>query len=118
MINVAILGFGTVGGGVAELLDANRDQVARAAGDRVQVKHILVRRDFPGSRYAELMTHDVGTILNDPEVSVVCEAMGGLDPALPYVRSALEHGKSVATSNKELIDAHGPELAAVARAQA
>ena len=116
MINVAILGFGTVGGGVAELLDANRDQVARAAGDRVRVKHILVRRDFPGSRYAELMTHDVGTILNDPEVSVVCEAMGGLDPALPYVRSALEHGKSVTTSNKELIDAHGPELAAVARA--
>ena len=113
MINVAILGFGTVGGGVAELLDANQEQVARAAGDRVQVKHILVRRDFPGSRYAELMTHDVGTILNDPEVSVVCEAMGGLDPALPYVRSALEHGKS---SNKELIDAHGPELAAVARA--
>ncbi len=116
MINVAILGFGTVGGGVAELLEANRDRVAQAAGDRVRVKHILVRRDLPGSRYAELMTRDVGTILNDPEVSVVCEAMGGLDPALPYVRSALEHGKSVATSNKELIDAHGPELAAIARA--
>ena len=116
MIHIAVLGFGTVGGGVAELLDENGAQVAAAVGEPVKVKYILVRRDYPGSPYAGRMVRDMNVILNDPEVKVVCEAMGGIEPAFSYARAALGKGISFCTSNKELIDAHGPELCALAKA--
>ena len=118
MIRIAILGYGTVGVGVAELIDEGRERIAAAVGDVVEVGHIFVRRDHPGSPHEMLMTRDIGRILDDPDVAVVCEAMGGIDPALSYVRGALERGKHVCTSNKELIDAHGPELCALSKAHA
>ena len=116
MIHIAVLGFGTVGGGVAELIEENGAQVAAAVGEPVKVKYVLVRRDYPGSPYADRMVRDMNVILNDPEVKVVCEAMGGIEPALSYAKAALEKGIHFCTSNKELIDAHGPELCAMARA--
>ncbi len=114
MINIAILGHGTVGGGVAEVLLKNSAGIAKKAGDEIRVKHILDLRDFPDSPYRELFTKDYGDIVNDPEVRVVVEAMGGVDPAYRFVKSALESGKSVATSNKELVASKGAELLALA----
>ena len=116
MIHIAVLGFGTVGGGVAELIEENGAQVAAAVGEPVRGKYILVRRDYPGSPYSDRMVRDINVILNDPEVTVVCEAMGGIEPAFSYAKAALEKGISFCTSNKELIDAHGPELCALAKA--
>ncbi len=109
MINIAILGLGTVGGGVAEVVEKNSEEIKRAAGDTVRVKYILDIRDIPGA------VKDINAIVNDPEVKVVCETMGGKEPAYTYTKLALEHGISVCTSNKELVDAHGVELSGIAR---
>jgi len=113
MTHIAILGFGVVGSGVAEVLQAASD--AGKAPAAVAVKRILDLRDFPESPFGSLVTHDFGDILGDREISVVVEAMGGIHPAYEFTKAALEAGKSVVTSNKQVVAAHGPELLELAK---
>ena len=115
MKNVAILGFGVVGSGVADVLTMNEDKIANHVGDKVCVKYILDLRDFPGSPFESLVTHDADQVFNDPDVSVVVETIGGAKIAYEYTKRALSQGKSVVTSNKELVATHGPELMALAK---
>ena len=115
MIKAAVLGFGTVGSGVVELFDLNRSSVERRVPEGVEVKYILDLREFPDSPYADRVVHDFDIILNDPEIHVICETMGGKEPAYTFSRKALEKGISVCTSNKELVAAHGPELLRIAQ---
>jgi len=115
MVEIAILGFGTVGSGVAEVIDRNQKSIRRDFPVGIHVKYILDLRDFPDSPYADRIVHDIHTIIDDPEVEVVCETMGGKHPAYEFSRMALEAGKSVCTSNKELVDAIGGELAVIAK---
>ncbi len=115
-VKVAILGYGTVGGGVAQVIDANHDSIARKTGLDLEVKYILDLRDFPGDVNEHKVVHDIDVILNDPEVTVCCETMGGKNPAFSFSKRALEAGKSVCTSNKELVEACGPELLKIASA--
>lgn len=113
---IAIMGYGTVGSGVAEVIMNNRENIAAAAGqDSVDIKYILDLRDFPGDVNEKLMIKDFNTILNDSEVKVVVETMGGLCPAFEFVSSCLKKGKSVVTSNKELVAAKGDELIKLAQ---
>lgn len=114
MINVAILGFGTVGSGVLEVLQKNAAGIARRAGQPVQVKYILDIRDFSAHPQARLFVSSIDPILEDPEVNTVVETIGGTKPAYFYVKSALEAGKNVCTSNKELVATHGAELLSIA----
>lgn len=114
MVNVAILGFGVVGGGVAELLTKNENEVSSLGGDRINIKYILDLRDFPDSPFADRVIHDFNIILSDPEVDCVIEVMGGSHPAYEYTVSALKAGKSVITSNKEVVAAYGDEFLALA----
>jgi homoserine dehydrogenase len=116
MINVAILGYGTVGGGVAEVLNTNTASIAKRVGEELKIKYILDIREFPGDPNEAVITKDFDAIVNDAEVKVVCETMGGLNPAYDFTKRLLEAGKSVCTSNKELVAAHGPELLALAKA--
>ena len=115
MVKIAVLGYGTVGSGIVEVIKTNQDMVDKKAGDAIDVKYILDLRDFPGDPYENLVVHDVEVILNDPEVQVVAEAMGGVEPAYTFTKRALSSGKSVCTSNKELVAKHGPELLQLAR---
>ncbi len=115
MIYVAVLGYGTVGSGVVEVIDRNNSIVSANSGDEMQVKYILDLRDFPGDPNESKVIHDVDVILNDPDVSIVCETMGGVGAAYKFTKAALEKGKSVVTSNKELVAKHGAELMKVAR---
>ncbi len=115
MVYAAILGYGTVGSGVAHVLEENRDMINKKAGEAISVRYILDLRDFPGDPNEDKVVHDFDIILQDPEVSVICETMGGLEPAYTFSRKALLAGKSVCTSNKELVAAHGPELLQLAR---
>lgn len=110
MINVAIMGHGVVGSGVAEILINHADRIAAKAQTPVNVKYILDLRDFPGLSYSDKFIKDFNTILNDDSVKVVVEVMGGINPAYDFVKSCLLKGKSVATSNKELVAAKGAEL--------
>ena len=114
-MKAAILGYGTVGGGVADVLFENRDVIAERVGEEIEVKYILDIREFPGDRFESLVTKDFDSIANDEEVKVVCETMGGLKPAYDFTKRLLEAGKSVCTYNKELFAAHGPELIKVAK---
>lgn len=114
MIKIAVLGYGTVGSGVVEVIETNRAEVGRRAGEEVYVKYILDLRDFPGDSYEDRIVHDFHVILEDEEIGVVCEAMGGTGAAYHFTRQALEAGKSVCTSNKELVAEHGAELLAIA----
>lgn len=115
MVKVAVLGYGTVGSGIVEVIKTNQDIVGKKAGEEIDVKYILDLRDFPGDPYENLVVHDVEIILNDPEVMIVCEAMGGVEPAYTFTKRAISAGKSVCTSNKELVAKHGPELIQLAR---
>ena len=115
MINIAVLGYGTVGSGVVEVINTNQDSINRRAGDAIRIKYVLDLRDFPGDPVQEVLVHDYETIVNDPEVDIVVEVMGGLEPAHTFVKRALEAGKSVATSNKALVAKFGPELMDIAR---
>lgn len=115
MIKIAVLGYGTVGSGVVEVIAKNRDMVDKKAGEALEVKYILDLRDFPGDPYSDRVIHDFGTIIADPEVKIICETMGGVGAAYDYTKQALSAGKSVCTSNKELVAAHGPELLALAK---
>ena len=115
MVQVAVLGYGTVGSGVVEVLEGNKDNITSRANEELNVKYILDLRDFPGDPYEAKVVHDVNVILDDPEVSVVCETMGGVEPAYTFTKRALMAGKSVCTSNKELVASHGPELLRIAK---
>ncbi len=116
MIKVAVLGYGTVGSGVVEVIESNNAQVSKKACDEMHVKYILDLRDFPGDPYEDRVVHDFNVIVEDPEVSIVCEVMGGVGAAYQFTKACLEKGKSVCTSNKELVAKHGPELLALAKA--
>ena len=115
MINVAILGYGTVGSGVYKIINENNTHISRRAGDEVKVKYVLDLRDFPGDPVEEVLVHDVDIIMEDDEVDVVVEVMGGVEPAYTFVKRALDRGKSACTSNKELVAKHGAELLQIAR---
>ena len=116
MVQVAVLGYGTVGSGVVEVIEKNKAEINKKSGEEINIKYILDLRDFPGDPYEDKVVHDVELILNDPEVKIICETMGGLKPAYDFTRRALLSGKSVCTSNKELVAAHGPELIQIAHA--
>ena len=115
MAKVAVLGYGTVGSGVVEVLDTNANEVAKSAGEKIELKYILDLRDFPGDKHESQVVHDINIILDDPEVDVICETMGGIEPAFTFEKQALSKGKCVCTSNKELVAAHGPELVELAK---
>jgi homoserine dehydrogenase len=115
MAKAAILGFGTVGSGVYEVIEKNFDSIAQRIGEPLEVKYIVDIRDFPGTPFAEKVIHDFSVVENDPEVTVVAEVIGGATIAYDYTKRALKAGKSVATSNKELVATHGAELIALAK---
>ncbi len=114
MVNVAVLGYGTVGSGVYEVLTGNKEVISKRVGDEVNVKYVLDLREFPGDPVEKVLVHDFDIILNDPEVDIVAEAMGGLNPAYKFAKATLEAGKNYCTSNKELVAKYGPELIALA----
>ncbi len=114
MIQVAVMGYGTVGSGVVEVIEKNKEEINKKSGEEINIKYILDLRDFPGDPYADKVVHDVELILNDPEIMIICETMGGLKPAYDFTKRALQAGKSVCTSNKELVAVHGPELIRIA----
>lgn len=115
MVNIAVLGYGTVGSGVVEVINTNHEIINKRAGEEINIKYVLDLRDFPGDPVQQILTHDFNDILNDDEVKVVVEVMGGINPAYTFVKQCLAAGKSVATSNKELVASHGPELLAIAK---
>ena len=115
MINVAILGYGTVGSGVFEVLNTNKESIARRAGQELNVKYVLDLREFPGQPVEKVLVHDYEQIVNDPEVDIVVEVMGGVEPAFTFVKKALLAGKNVCTSNKALVAKHGRELMDIAK---
>ncbi|MCD8053795.1 MAG: homoserine dehydrogenase [Lachnospiraceae bacterium] len=117
MIQMAIMGYGTIGSGVYHVVRTNSEILAKNIGEELRVKYVLDIREFPGDPVEEVLVHDVNIILNDPEVSIVVETMGGAGVAYSFVKQALEAGKSVATSNKELVAAKGAELMALARSK-
>lgn len=114
-LNVAILGFGVVGGGVAELIEKNSELLERRLGKEIYIKYILDLRSFPDSPFADRITASFDDILNDGEIDVVAEAMGGSHPAYEFSRECLRRGISVVTSNKEVVANFGPELLGLAR---
>ena len=115
MAKVAVLGYGTVGSGVVEILNTNADSILKKAGQSIEVKSVLDLRDFPEDPIQEKIVHDIDLIINDDDIDVVVEVMGGVEPAFTFVKRALEAGKSVCTSNKALVAAHGAELLAMAK---
>jgi len=117
MIDVAIMGHGVVGSGVAEVLTKHPDNIAARAGEAINIKYILDLRDFPESPLFDRFTTDFERIVNDKDVRIVAELMGGLEPAYTFVKRCLLAGKSVVTSNKELVAAKGYELLSIAKAQ-
>ena len=115
MTDIAVLGYGTVGSGVVEVIDKNSKSIGMKAGDEIRIKYVLDLRDFPGDRVESVLVHDFDVILSDPSVRIVVEVMGGVEPAYTFVKKSLLAGKSVCTSNKELVAKHGPELISIAR---
>lgn len=115
MAKIAVLGYGVVGSGTVEVFYKNKENLEKKAGEPLDIKYILDLRDFPDSPYADKFTKDFNVILNDPEVSVVCEVIGGINPSYDFVKSSLEAGKSVVTSNKELVAKKGAELLSIAK---
>lgn len=115
MVNVAILGYGTVGSGVFEVITKNQDIINNKAVRNIKVKYVLDLREFPGDPAEKIVTNDYSVILEDEEINVICETMGGINPAYEFSKQALLRGKSVCTSNKELVANHGPELIRIAK---
>lgn len=115
MVSVAIIGHGVVGSGVAEILLTHKQKLFAGLGEEIYIKKILDLREFPDSPIADRFTKDFEEIINDREIRVVAEVMGGLRPAYDFVKRCLKAGKSVVTSNKELVAAHGAELLAIAK---
>lgn len=114
MVNIAVLGYGTVGSGVVEVIQTNQEIVNKRAGQEVNIKYVLDLREFEGNPIQKILVHDYDTILNDKDVKVVVEVMGGVEPAHTFVKQALENGKSVCTSNKEMVAKYGAELIQIA----
>ena len=114
-MRIALLGYGTVGSGVVEVLEKNRELISARAGKEIEVKYILDLKDFSGQKIQEKIVHEYDVILNDGEVEIVVEAMGGIEPAYTYVKNALLAGKSVVSSNKALVAKYGAELMKIAR---
>ena len=115
MAKVAVLGYGTVGSGVVEVLNTNKDLIAERALEEIIIRYVLDLKEFPGTPVEKLIVHDFEQIVNDEEVDVVVEVMGGIEPANTFVRRSLEAGKSVVTSNKALVAKHGAELLKTAK---
>ena len=115
MIKAAILGYGTVGSGVYNVITSNARLVNERAGRDIEIKYVLDLRDFPGDPVETVLTHDFEDIINDPEIKIVVEVMGGINPAFDFTKRCLEEGKNVCTSNKELVAEHGLELMKTAR---
>ena len=116
MIKVAVLGYGNIGSGVVQVLLKNKETIAKKAGDEIVPACVLDLRDFPGDVMEDKVVKDINLIPQNPEISIVVETMGGTKPAYAFVKACLEAGKHVATSNKELVAAHGPELLEIAKA--
>ena len=117
MLNIGVLGYGTVGSGVVEVLNTNQESINKKAGNEINIKYVLDLRDFPGDPIQEKIVHDYDVILNDPDVQIIVEVMGGVEPAYTFVKKALQAGKSVCTSNKELVAKHGAELLEIAKSK-
>ncbi len=115
MANIAVLGYGTVGSGVVEVINTNKALIEARVNEEVNVKYVLDLREFPGDPVEKILVHDFETIVNDKDVDIVVEVLGGATFAYNYVKSALLAGKSVATSNKELVAKYGAELLAIAK---
>ena len=115
MIKVAIMGYGTVGSSVYEVIKTNQKSIDKKVGQELRIKYVLDLREFTGDPVMEVLTHDFEEILNDEEVKIVAEVMGGLHPAYEFTKRCLEAGKSVCTSNKELVAEHGAELIQIAK---
>ena len=115
MVQIAVMGYGTVGSGVVEVLNTNQASINKRAGDEINIKYVLDLREFPGDPVESKLIHDFETIVNDPEIKIVVEVMGGVEPAYTFTKRCLEAGKSVCTSNKELVARHGAELLEIAR---
>ncbi len=115
MIKIAILGYGTVGSGVFEVVKRNQEIIRHKIGEEIEVKYVLDLKDFENDPVTQVLTKSFDDIVNDAEIKIVCETMGGVKPAYEFTRRALESGKSVCTSNKELVEKHGPELLKIAK---
>ena len=115
MINIAVMGYGTVGSGVVEVVNTNGKRINQRIGEELNIKYVLDLRDFPGDPVQEKIIHDFETIVNDDDIKIVVEVMGGIEPAYTFVKRCLLAGKSVATSNKALVAKHGAELLSIAR---
>lgn len=115
MIKVAVMGYGTIGSGVVEVLEKNSDSIAGHAGEKIEVKYVLDLRDFPGDPIEKKVVHDYKVIAEDPEIAIVVETMGGVEPAYTFVKEMLLAGKSVTTSNKALVAEKGAELIRIAK---
>ncbi len=114
-MKIAVLGYGVVGSGVVELIFRNAESIANNAGDKIEIKYIVDIRDFPGDPHADLFTKDFEHVLHDKEIDTVVEVIGGLNPAYSFVKRSLNAGKSVVTSNKELVATYGYELLQIAK---
>ena len=114
-MKIAVMGYGTIGSGVVEVLQINKEKIAKRSGEAVEVKYILDLREFPRDPLEDQIVHDYQTIVDDPEIGIVVETMGGVEPAFTFVKAMLEAGKQVATSNKNLVAAKGAELIKIAR---
>ena len=115
MVSIAVMGHGVVGSGVVEILLTHKQKLFSHLGEEIYVKKVLDLREFPDSPIADRFTKNFDDIINDLEIRVVVEVMGGINPAYDYVKRSLKAGKSVVTSNKELVAAHGAELLEIAR---
>ncbi len=115
MIKIAVLGYGTVGSGVVEVIQTNQELINKRVGEELDIKYVLDLRDFPGTPAEHLIVHDFEQIVNDEEVKIVVEVMGGTGVAYDFTKRSLLAGKSVVTSNKALVAKHGAELLAIAK---
>ena len=115
MIQVAVLGYGTVGSGVFEVIKRNQNAIINKIGEEIEVKYVLDLKEFEDDPVTQVLTKNFEDIVNDAEIKIVCETMGGVKPAYEFTKRALESGKSVCTSNKELVEKHGPELLKIAK---
>lgn len=115
MIKIAVMGYGTIGSGVVQVIETNQESICKKIGEGIEVKYVLDLRDFEGDPIQSKVVHDYQTIAQDPEVAIVVESMGGIEPAYTFVKAMLSAGKSVTTSNKALVAAHGAELIKAAK---
>lgn len=115
MINVAVLGYGTIGSGVVEVINTNKESINKKINDEINIKYVLDLREFPGDPIQAKLVHDYNIILNDDTVDIIVETMGGIEPAYTFVKEAILKGKSVASSNKELVAKHGAKLLELAK---